>query len=109
MDAPRSTAPIPTQPASDAPPAGTLLALAWRTEGDEDAMLEALEGGYRLTGNFRGREADVLAGALSVPRRLGPTIGGGTNLHNLGNLSLCPQTPSPYDAHARSSALSPSA
>ena len=74
MDAPRSTDLIPTQPASDVPPAGTLLALAWRTEGDEDAMLEALEGGYRLTGNFRGREADVLAGARSVPRRLGHTI-----------------------------------
>ena len=51
---------------SDLPPAGTLLALAWSSEGDEDAILEALEKGYRLTGCFRGREAEILATTRSA-------------------------------------------
>ncbi len=46
--------------AGAAPAAGTLLQLVWSLEGDEQASREALHDGYRLTGNFRGREADVL-------------------------------------------------
>lgn len=40
---------------------GTLLELATRTEGDEQAMVEALREGYELTGNFKGREHELLA------------------------------------------------
>jgi hypothetical protein len=40
---------------------GTLLELAVWAEGDEVAIVEALRGGYELTGNFRGREHEVLA------------------------------------------------
>jgi len=40
--------------------AGTLLELATRTGGDEAAMIHALEDGYSLTGNFKGREGELL-------------------------------------------------
>jgi hypothetical protein len=40
--------------------AGTMLELATRTGGDEVAMIQALRTGYTLTGNFKGREGELL-------------------------------------------------
>jgi hypothetical protein len=40
--------------------AGTMLELATWAHGDEAAMVQALRDGYTLTGNFRGREGELL-------------------------------------------------
>jgi hypothetical protein len=40
--------------------AGTMLELAMATDGDEAAMIQALRDGYCLTGNFKGREGELL-------------------------------------------------
>jgi len=40
--------------------AGTLLELATRTGGNEAEMIQALRDGYSLTGNFKGREGELL-------------------------------------------------
>ncbi len=40
----------------------TLLAAMWAAEGDQDAVLDALESGdIELTGNFKGHEKDIVA------------------------------------------------
>ena len=39
---------------------GTMLELAMKTGGDEVAMIAALQAGYTLTGNFKGREGALL-------------------------------------------------
>lgn len=39
---------------------GTMLELAMDCDGDEAAMIRAIQGGYRLTGNFKGREGELL-------------------------------------------------
>jgi hypothetical protein len=39
---------------------GTLVSLAWRCDGDEKRMLDAIASGYRLTGTMRGKESQIL-------------------------------------------------
>jgi hypothetical protein len=41
---------------------GTMLELAVLTGGNETEMVAALLAGYELTGNFKGHEAEVVAG-----------------------------------------------
>jgi hypothetical protein len=46
---------------TDVPDSGTLLELTTLLAGDLPSIRLALTTGYRLTGNFRGHEAEVVA------------------------------------------------